>query len=121
MFTITIETTFTARHQLTMADGQREPVHSHDWGVRTAVCTEKLDQMQLAVDFNDLKAKVEQITAPFEGVQLEEMSCFEGVNASAEMVAKFIYDKIGPLLPAHVKPGYVEVTEAPRCRAKYSP
>ncbi len=120
LYTITIDTTFKASHQLTLVDGQKESLHSHDWIVRTAVCVEELDQMQLAIDFHELKSMVQRITAPFEGSQLEKMSCFEGVNASAEIVAKYIYDKIRPLLAGHLNLDYVEVTEEAQCRAKYS-
>ena len=120
MFTITIEITFKASHQLTLVDGQKEPLHTHDWIVRTAVCVEELDDMQLAMDFHELKSMVQQITKPFEDSQLERMSCFEGVNASAEIMAKYIYDKIKPLLAPQLKLDYVEVTEEAQCRAKYS-
>ena len=114
MFTITVETTFTARHQLTTAQGQKEPLHSHDWIVCSAVSADRLDEIGLVVDFDDLKAKIEEVTSPFNGARLEEL------NASAENVAKYIYDKIEPLLPSHVKLRYVEVAEATGCRAKYS-
>ncbi len=120
MFTVTVETTFTARHQLTIAQGQKEPLHSHDWIVRVAVSADRLDEMGLVVDFDDLKAKIEGVISPLSGARLEELSCFQGVNTSAENVAKYIYDKIEQLLPSHVKPRYVEVAEAPGCRAKYS-
>jgi len=103
LFTVTVETTFTARHQLTTAQGQKEPVHSHDWIVCSAVSADRLDEMGLVVDFDDLKAKIEEVTSLFNGARLEELSCFQGVNASAENVAKYIYDKIEPLLPSHVK------------------
>jgi len=119
LFTITIEITFTARHQLTATDGGKEPLHSHDCGVRAAVSAERLDEMGLVCDFNDLKAKLKEITAPFNGPQLEELACFQDINASAENVAKYIYDKLEPLLPCHTKLQYIEVTEAPGCRAKY--
>ena len=71
-------------------------------------------------NFNDLKAKVEAITADFNGKQLDKLACLESVNASAENVAKYLYEKIEPSLPPHVKLDYVEVGEAPGCWAKYS-
>jgi len=120
LFTITIETAFTARHQLTLADGRTEPAHSHNWLIRTAVSADKLDETGLVIDFDDLKARIEAVTAPFNGAKLEDLSCFKGANASAEAVAKYIYDKTEPLLPAYVNLEYVEVMESAGCRAKYS-
>jgi 6-pyruvoyltetrahydropterin/6-carboxytetrahydropterin synthase len=119
MFTVTVETTFTAAHQLTFAEGQKEPLHRHDWLVKVAVSTAELDQAGLAIDFNDLKAKIASITAPFNKATLEQLPVFKDNNASAENVAKHIFNRIGPLLSQQLKLRYVEVTEAPGCRAKY--
>jgi 6-pyruvoyltetrahydropterin/6-carboxytetrahydropterin synthase len=119
MFTVTVETAFTAAHQLTFADGQKEPLHRHDWLVKVAVSTAELDQAGLAIDFNDLKAKIASITAPFDKATLEQLPVFKGKNASAENVAKHIFNGIEPLLSQQLKLRYVEVTEAPGCRAKY--
>ena len=91
MFTITVETTFTAGHQLRLAGGNKEPLHSHDWVVRLAVSAEKIDEMGLAVDFEQLKVKLEDITAPFQGGQLEKLDYFKTNNASAEALAKYIF------------------------------
>ncbi len=119
MFTVTVETTFSASHQLTFADGQKEPLHRHDWLVKVAVSTAELDQAGLAIDFNDLKARIASITAPFNKATLERLPVFKDNNASAENVAKYIFNRIGPLLSQGLQLRYVEVTEAPGCRAKY--
>lgn len=120
LFTVTVEKAFTARHQLIMSDGQPEPLHSHDWIVRTAVSTAKLDKTGMALDFVQLKQKVETIIAPFNEAKLQDLTCFQGVNVSAENVAKYIFTNIEPLLPANVKLKYVEVCEADGCWAKFS-
>jgi 6-pyruvoyltetrahydropterin/6-carboxytetrahydropterin synthase len=120
MFTITVENTFAAQHQLTMHDGRTEPLHSHDWIVTTAVSATKLDKTGLTLDFNQIKEKVEKIIAPLSKAKLEELTCFQGINTSAENLAKYIFTKVEPLLPANVKLKYVEVCEAPGCRAKFS-
>lgn len=123
MFTVTIETTFTAEHQLTLgkaAKAGKEPLHSHDWIVRVAVAAEELDPMGLAIDFNRLKVKLSRIIAPFTGVRLEELECFKKQNTSAENLARYIFERLEPLLPQGVELRYVEVMEAPGCWAKYS-
>ena len=119
MYTITIENTFSAEHGLTYADGTIEPVHSHDWIVRLAVSTKNLDENGLAIDFYDLNAKLEEVIAPLDGTKLEESGCFKDKNASAETVAKYIYDKMEQLLPPDVFIEYTEVMEAQNCWAKY--
>jgi 6-pyruvoyltetrahydropterin/6-carboxytetrahydropterin synthase len=119
MFLVTIQTNFTASHQLALADGVKEPLHTHNWQVRTAVSSQKLDSAGFVVDFVDLKAKIESITALFEGKMIDDMPCFKGRNASAENVAKYIFDALSPLIPAQVKLKYVEVMEAEGCWARF--
>ena len=121
MFVITIETGFKAYHQLTMASGEKEDLHDHNWLVRSAVSADALDESGLAIDFLDLKAKIEAITTPFEGANLENLACFKEQNASAELVAKYIYDELEPLLSSGVMLEYIEVMEAAGCWAKYLP
>ena len=120
LFTVTVESGFSAEHQLTYAGGEKEVLHGHQWVVRVAVSAQRLDESGLAVDFVELKGHVEDIIAPFKGSRLEELACFEGGNASAEVVAKYIYDKTAERLPTYIKLEYVEVMEAAGCWAKYS-
>lgn len=120
MYTVTVESTFAASHQLTMPDGVKEELHAHDWIVRVAVGAEEVDQWGLAIDFVELKALIERITKSFVDRKLEELACFEGVNASTENVTKYIYDKIEPLLATRLNLQYVEVMESPGCWTKYT-
>jgi len=120
LFTVTIQTSFRARHQLTISGGQAEPLHEHNWIVRSAVSAEKLDESGLVVDFHWLEAKIEEVVSFLNGTRLEDVAFFGDVNASAENVAKYIYDKFEPLLPERVELQYVEVSESPDCWAKYS-
>jgi 6-pyruvoyltetrahydropterin/6-carboxytetrahydropterin synthase len=120
LFTITVDGSFTASHALTYAGGETEDLHSHNWQVRVAVEVEELDENGLAVDFIDVKAKIDEITATLDNSQLEDLSCFEGINATAENVAKYIYDQLQPWLVTKAMLEYVEVMEAQGCWAKYS-
>lgn len=119
MFTITVETSFLASHQLVFKDGTQEDAHEHNWAVKVAVCGEKLNEDGLVMDFCVLKEKIQAIVAEFEGNKLENVDCFSANNASAENVARYIFETIKPQLNTAVKMGYVEVAEAAGCRAKY--
>ncbi len=119
MFTITVETSFLASHQLVFKNGEQEDAHEHNWAVKVAVCSEKLNEDGLVMDFCVLKEKIQAIVAEFEGKKLEDMDCFSGDNVSAENVAKYIFETIKPQLSSGVKMGSVEVAEAAGCRAKY--
>jgi 6-pyruvoyltetrahydropterin/6-carboxytetrahydropterin synthase len=120
LYTVIVETTFGARHQLTLGDGTKEPLHHHNWGLACAVSTRKVDTMGLAFDFNRLRAMLEGIVAEFKDTKLEDTNIFKNLNSSAENVAEYVYNRLEKMLDAGVKLEYVEVTEAPHCRARYS-
>ncbi|MHC5083855.1 MAG: 6-pyruvoyl trahydropterin synthase family protein [Planctomycetota bacterium] len=120
MYTIFLDTSFRAQHQLSFTDGTQEPLHEHNWGVSVAVSSPKLDTDDLVIDFEELKTLLEGILLDFRGQRLETVGYFEQRNASAENVAHIIFEKIAPMLPDTVKLEYVEVTEAPGCRARFS-
>ena len=115
-----MNTSFLASHQLTLKDSGTEDEHCHNWVVQIAVCAEKLNEDGFVMDFCDLKEKIQAVVAKFEGKKLEDMDCFSGVNVSAEIVARYIFDRIEPQLDTGLQLGYVEVVEAAGCRAKYS-
>jgi 6-pyruvoyltetrahydropterin/6-carboxytetrahydropterin synthase len=120
VYTIFLETAFTAQHQLTFSDGKQEPLHEHQWKVCVAVSAEKLDDEDLVMDFEELKLFLESILQEFRNSRLETNPLFEQRNASAENVAAILYQQIAPKLTDNVHLDYVEVTEAPGCRARYS-
>ncbi|MGB8226557.1 MAG: 6-carboxytetrahydropterin synthase [Sedimentisphaerales bacterium] len=119
MYRITVTTNFRASHQLKFAD-MTESYHTHDWKAEAAVGGESLDDDGLLLDFNKLKKILESIVCRLDGRKLEDLKCFENTNASAENVARYIYDSIKSQLPKNTGLLYVEVTETPGCKARYS-
>jgi 6-pyruvoyltetrahydropterin/6-carboxytetrahydropterin synthase len=122
LFTITVEIIFTASHQLTLADGSKEPLHEHDWKVRVSVCAAQLDEAWLVMDFYELKIKIAAALVDLAGKKLEDVPYFAdgGINASAETVSQYIYDNLASILPDNVELSFVEVMEQADCWAKYS-
>jgi 6-pyruvoyl-tetrahydropterin synthase len=110
---------FKAQHQLTFTDGTQEPLHEHDWNIRAAVSSERLDKNELVVDFEELKAQIEAMVKDVRGQRLESLGIFENRNVSAETLARVFYDQLDPKLPREVHLEWVEITEAPGCRARY--
>lgn len=120
MYTITIESSFRASHQLTYAAGQTEDRHEHDWQLKVAAQIEELDENGLAIDFIYLKSGIDKITTILDNSVLEELSCFEGINVTAENIAKYIFDQLEPQMPTKAMLISVDIMEAPGCWAKYS-
>lgn len=120
MFTVTVETSFKAEHQLTMHDGQKEPLHGHDWLVKASVSGDRLDRFGLLIDFKWFRELIEAVIAQFRGQILEQSGCFDGKNASAENVAEYVFQEIEPQMPDHVRLLWVQVAEEKGCWASYS-
>ena len=120
MFTVSVETHFQASHQLTLPDGQTEPLHRHNWSVTADVSSNKLNHMGLVMDFGQLKAAVDGIIAEFGKAPLEKIDYFRQNSSSAETVAKYIYGKQKRKLPKNLKLEAIRVVEKPGCSAKFS-
>ena len=120
MFELTLTTTFSAAHALVI-QGVREPVHGHDWQVEVRCRGAELDQDGLLCDFHALESQLERVVAPFRTADLNASKAFEGLNPSAEHVARHIGRALAPGLPAGVVLQSVSVTEAPGCRAAWLP
>ena len=120
MFKVTVQTSFWASHQLTLPDGQKEPLHSHNWKVTAEVSGEKLNQRGLLIDFNKLKKLIDNITESFTNPSLENNKYFQNSNLSAEMIAKYIFENLQPQLPELLILDCISVTEEEGCSAKFS-
>ena len=120
-YTLSIDMAFSARHQLSFEDGTQEPLHEHDWKVCVAVSSDRLNKDELVMDFEELKCLTESILKGLRGQRLESLGIFESRNVSAEMLARTLYDELAPKLPDTIQLDYIEVTEAPGCRARYTP
>lgn len=120
MFTISVEMSFQASHQLALTDGSKEPMHSHQWSVIAEVAAEKLDDFGVVMDFHKLRRELCDIIAPFDKLQLGAVDYFRRNSQSAENVARYIYEKVGARLPQGVKIKSVRVAEERGCWAKYA-
>lgn len=132
MYTISVKTRFTASHQLTLADGSKEPLHCHNWSVTADVSSGRLNSMGLVMDFRRLKAMVDNIVAVFDNAQLETLDyfrrkassvsspqdCGQRNSSSAENVAKYIYEKLEPKLPKDLHLDSITVVEGSPKRKK---
>ena len=119
-YKVKVDTHFTASHQLTLPNGEKEKLHRHRWGVSAVVSSERLNRMGLVVDFNKLKNKIDSITDKISGDKMLEDKFFRANNCSAENVARYIYSGLKPGLGEHLKLESIEVEEEPGFRAEFS-
>ncbi len=94
MFELTIETGFSAAHQLRGYKGKCEKLHGHNWKVHVHVIAERLNEIDIAIDFHELKNLADEIIAPLDHSILNEIFPFTEKNPSSENIAKWIYDSL---------------------------
>jgi 6-pyruvoyltetrahydropterin/6-carboxytetrahydropterin synthase len=119
LFKVTVQTSFWSPHQLTLADGKKERLHSHNWIVSAEVSGEKLNHTGLLIDFNMLKKLLDDITESFTNQTPENNEYFRNSSLSAEMIAKYIFENLQPQLPEHLILDCVSVTEEQGCTGKF--
>ena len=74
----------------------------------------------VVMNFQGLRAIVNETIAEFDNSALDRIDYFQQNNPSAENVARYIYEELGPKLPEGVKLRNVRVVEEPCCSAKFS-
>jgi 6-pyruvoyltetrahydropterin/6-carboxytetrahydropterin synthase len=120
LFEITVETMFSASHQLRDYDGVIEPLHGHNFRVQTSVEARELDRIGVVVDFLELEAMLQEIVAPFDHRHLNELPPFDRLNPSTENMARLFYEAlVEKLASRNVAVRSVRVWEAPTYSASY--
>jgi 6-pyruvoyltetrahydropterin/6-carboxytetrahydropterin synthase len=119
MYELRIERVFHADHAIRLYDGSLEPQHAHDWRTFAHITAERLDAIEVVMDFHELETIVDAALAPLRGTTLNVLPIFAKVNPTAERVAEHIYRQIAPKLPAGVKLSRLTVTESPGCQASF--
>ncbi len=94
MFELMIETLFSAAHQLRGYKGECEKLHGHNWKVQVYVLAEKLNEIDISIDFHTLKELAEEVIAPLDHGMLNEIFPFTEKNPSSENIAKWIFDSL---------------------------
>lgn len=117
MYSVIVQSSFSAVHRLQLSDGTWEPVHGHDWGVKVHFCRPELDQFGMVVDFHLVEQHLESVLAPLEHADLNRLDVFLDRNPTAEVVARHVFDELQSRSIGTVS--RVEITEAPGCVAVY--
>jgi len=120
MFEVIITKPFVAAHNLRLYDGSMEPLHGHNWKTEIRLVGEKLDGIEVLIDFLDVKKTAESVYKKIDYTYLNENALFKKINPSAEQVAKFIFGEMSKQLNrAGVRVARVTVWETDDCAASY--
>ena len=122
MFEITIDREFCAAHAIEVS-GTRERLHGHNFRLTATIAGEKLDSDGILCDFHTVNAVLKDICRPFVNATLNDVSPFDRVNPTAELIAKHVGDELAERLNSALAPdahvASVRVTEATGCAATY--
>jgi 6-pyruvoyltetrahydropterin/6-carboxytetrahydropterin synthase len=94
MYELMVETNFSSAHQLRGYKGACEKLHGHNWKVQVQVVAETLNEIDMAIDFHELKDFVGEVIAPLDHGFLNELFPFTEKNPSSENIAKWIFDSL---------------------------
>jgi queuosine biosynthesis protein QueD len=120
IYTLTVKDHFDAAHALIGYPGECKNLHGHTWDIEVSVSGEKLDEVGILYDFKDLKRDLHNILDNYDHHYLNEVAPFDKINATAENLARVIYEKLEETLPEHISLGEVAVWESPIARLGYS-
>lgn len=110
--------TFEASHMLPRHDGKCKRLHGHSWSLTVCVKGGTLHQtgpkQGMLVDYGDISAQVKPLIDGF----LDHWHLNDTVdpNPTSEVIAKWVFDKLKPLLPGL---DWVVVGETCTCECRY--
>lgn len=120
-YTLKVVTDFAASHILHGHSGKCARLHGHNWKVQAEVQTHDLDRLGVAVDFQDIKAAVRELTEALDHRHLNDLPPFEGLNPTAEHVARHLFRALANRLDdGRVRVCAVTIWETERSSVRYT-
>ncbi len=117
MFELSVEGYFSAAHRVKGYPGDCADVHGHTYKVKVRVGAEKLDKIGMAVDFRSIKSHLDELLKELDHTNLNSIPFFQEYNATAEYIAKYLFDQLKQKIMAISS---VTVWEGPNYSVTYS-
>jgi 6-pyruvoyltetrahydropterin/6-carboxytetrahydropterin synthase len=120
VYEVTVETSYSASHQLRSTEGEVEALHGHNFRVEASVVSPELDRLGLVLDFLELEALLREITGPYDHRHMNDLAPFDELNPSTENMAQLFFQRLqAKLTPRRLEVRRVRVWEAPTFSASY--
>ncbi|MDA8168403.1 MAG: 6-carboxytetrahydropterin synthase QueD [Nitrospiraceae bacterium] len=119
MYELMVESSFAAAHQLRGYGGKCERLHGHNWKIQVHVSADRLNDIDLAMDFHELKKILNECIAPLDHSFLNDVFPFTEKNPSSENIAKWVYDSLKRKINDGVQLSAVTVWESDSASATY--
>lgn len=117
MYSIKVELSFSAAHNLRGYKGKCEELHGHNWKVEVVAAKAKLDKAGMVLDFKYLKMKLKAVLEKLDHKYLNNIAYFKKVNPTSENIAKYIFDSLESCVSGLRS---VTVWESDNCCASYN-
>ena len=109
MFTLKVIDKFSAAHQLIDYPGDCARLHGHTWKVEMVIAGPSLDEMEMLIDFRDVKGALKEVLAPLDHTCLNDSLGMD--LPTAEFLAWHIFYEIMDALTALGLPMDTELKE----------
>lgn len=96
MYEIYVATQFEAAHRLVGDFGPATRVHGHTYRMEVVVRGENLKDDETLYDIGKLRPAVDDLAATLHYQNLDEVPGLEGVNTTAEAMARYCWDELAP-------------------------
>lgn len=98
MYSIKVQSYFSAAHNLRGYRGKCEKLHGHNWTVQAEVTSDELNNLSMVCDFKELKEKLEKVLKGLDHTYLNKLPYFKKNNPTSEKIAQFIYGNLKKLI-----------------------
>jgi 6-pyruvoyltetrahydropterin/6-carboxytetrahydropterin synthase len=126
-YELLVRARFEAAHHLTAYRGRPEPVHGHSWQIEVRIASAELGPEDYAVDFVEIKAKLDALVARFHHADVNTVPPFDRVSPTTERLAQWFHGELSSWLADHRSVGgapgarvsSVTLWEGPDCSATF--
>src|SRR5450756_2797471 len=94
MYRIGVKCRFSAAHRLEGHRGRCSRLHGHSWMVEAVFAADEISSGGMLLDFDDARAVLEDVVAPFDHCFLNEVEPFDRVAPTAENVARVVFEHL---------------------------
>lgn len=121
MYKLKIKDYFSSAHYLRDYQGACENLHGHNWTVELIVEGEELNEIDILIDFKDLKKILKEVLDELDHRLINDHPYFKAKNPSSENLARFIFEKVKEKIKSFSKIKVKEVTvyETEKASATY--
>lgn len=110
MFRLKVQDSFSSAHFLRNYEGPCEKLHGHNWKVEVVVEGERLNELDMLIDFKELKKALKETLKSLDHRLLNDLPYFLEVNPSSERIAQYIFQDLKKKLSSYTNLKIKEVT-----------